>query len=67
MKTNEDSLRPDGKPEIAHEEVKTFKYMCYGCTNEAGRFDKVKAGTGIVCKRCGMAQNTKAENYILIV
>ena len=64
MKTIDEQVKP---METAKEAVKTFKYMCYGCTNEAGRFSKVQAGMGIVCKRCGMTQNTKPENYILVV
>lgn len=55
----------EGKNQPKKQEPK-FRYQCYGCTNDVGEFVENKVGISVTCPTCGMTQNTKEENYILL-
>lgn len=54
------------KKEEKIEEKAKFRYQCHGCTKDVGVFDKAEVGKSVTCPHCGMSQNTKEENYIIL-
>lgn len=57
------------KVNVTHVEVKpkmAFRYVCHGCTRPAAYSAIPQAVAQATCPHCGLIQQTKAENWILM-
>lgn len=60
--------RVDTNEELPVEAVlqNTVRYVCHGCTKNAGEFSKPVLNAVVICPWCGMEQLTKLENFIAL-
>ncbi len=42
-----------------------FRYVCHGCTKNAGYFQTPAENLIVICPHCGMEQLSKLENFIV--